>query len=218
MKRRSDTDILQFIRELPGGNVPQYAKLLNTTAIRLNTLLHTSEGQKLVRKNLVVVAEKGLRPKWSSASSSRGCLRSKDVDQMVKDDTLPPFITKLLATVHPTYRDDSLNFLREALDQTANHRSFEEQMSQYMHQDKDRTDSLVQHEERILMLEREASTFEYVLAQANTLRDRVEELTGALKLSGPAPAPAPTPLKAKPKKMTAGAINDGQTTPLSATA
>lgn len=176
------------MRELPGGNVTQYAKLLNTTAIRLNTLLHTAEGQKLVKKGTVVVSEKGKRPGWANETTARGSLRARDVDDMVRNDTLPPFIAKLLEAVHPTYRDDTLNFLREALEQTSNHSTFEQQIAHYMAQDKDRTDALVEHQERILLLEKQASAYEFVLAQAEALKEKVTALNALL----PSPTAAPT--------------------------
>ncbi len=179
LKRRSNEEILLFIAELPGGNPQQYAKLLNTTAMRISTLLHTKEGEKLARKDLVVACERGQMPTWSF-TDKRGALRGRDVDDLLKTGKLPGFILKMLDSIHPQFRDDALNFLREALDQTGNHHSFEDQMSAYMSQDKHRTDHIMDQQGIIAARDAEISRFDYVIEQARSMANILEDQTQRL--------------------------------------
>lgn len=179
LTRRSDTDIIKFITELPHGNVPQYAKLLSTTAIRINALLATKAGQRIVRAGMVVGPEKGKMPAWANGNTKRGALRANDVDAMRRNNLLPPFIQKLLTDVHPKFQDDALNFFREALDQTANHLSIEAQMKAYMDQDRHRTDKIVEGEDRIVQLEGIMLRYERIIDQADRMAGLIENRTTA---------------------------------------
>jgi hypothetical protein len=118
MKRRSDEDILQFMRELPGGNVPQYAKLLNTTRFASTPCSIRPRARSSSVRASSSSPRRASAPAGGLQTTARGSLRARDVDDDGEDNTLPPFISKLLEQVHPTYRDDTLNFLREALEQT----------------------------------------------------------------------------------------------------
>jgi hypothetical protein len=172
--RRSDKEILQFIKDLPGANVPQYAKLLNTTAIRINALLYDGQGAKLVKAGMVCAPEKGKMPSWAKSKTIRGSLRARDVDQMHRDGLLPPFINNLLSKVHSRFQDDALNFLRETLEQTANHTSFESQMTSFMDQDRHRTEAMLAGDDRILQLEGEIARVDILLGKHRDLADIME--------------------------------------------
>jgi hypothetical protein len=172
--RRSDKEILQFMTDLPGGNPAQYAKLLSTTSIRISGLLHAGQGAKLVKAGMVCASEKGQMPSWANKKTTRGCLRARDVDQMQRDGLLPPFIKNLIAKVHPRFQDDALNFLRETLEQTANHSSFETQITSFMEQDRHRTESILSGDDRILALENEMKRVDLLLEKHRSLNEIME--------------------------------------------
>ena len=80
--RLTNQHIYDFINELPGGNVPQYARLLSVSAQRLNNFLSsTSLGQKLIKEGKVCSPMKGMEPHWATSATKRGVLRGKDVPQ-----------------------------------------------------------------------------------------------------------------------------------------
>ena len=190
LKRRSNEDILQFIRDLPGGNVPQYAKLLSTTPVRISALLHTKEGEKLAKTDKVVAAERGQMPTWSF-TDTRGALRGRDVNDIVRQKRLPEFIDNMLNKVHPQFRDDALNFLREALDQTAGHNSFEDQITSYMSQDKHNTDQIVDQALRLERADKEIARFDALMERAQTMATMLEDRTKSAAPEATAETTAP---------------------------
>lgn len=169
LKRRSNEDILNFIEELPGGNPTQYAKLLNTTSIRINALMNTKAGKKLARADKVVASERGHIPTWSF-TDRRGCLKGGDIN--IKK--LPSFISDLLLKIHPEYREDALSFFRNALNQTANHSSIEDQMSYAFEQTKDHTDEIINRGEMLAQRDAEITRFDRILNQARSMAEILE--------------------------------------------
>lgn len=143
MKRQSEDEILDFIRAVPGGNVPQYAKLLNTTAIRINSLLLSDEAKPLIKAGCVKASERGALPAWATSKTVRGSLRASVVDEMYKNGELPEFVSKKLMKIDSHFHQDALEFFRGALEQTANHKSFKDQMEDYLDIEKDNVDSIV---------------------------------------------------------------------------
>lgn len=84
LKRHSDMQltyqhIYDFITALPGGNVPQYSKLLNVSAARLNNFLNTTAmGKRLVKSQLIHAPLKGVWPNWATSKTIRGVLTADD--------------------------------------------------------------------------------------------------------------------------------------------
>lgn len=173
--KQSDTQIFQFIRDLPGGNPPQYAKLLGTTATRINSLLHDGEGKRLVKKGIVKMAPMGQVPAWATSRTERGSLRAKDVDLLMREGALPGFITSMLEKVHPQFRDDALNFLRESLEHTSNNNSFQNTIRSFMDQDRHRTEAMMNSDLRIAQLTSELARVDLILEQNRALSQIVDQ-------------------------------------------
>lgn len=177
--KRSDKEILKFITELPGGNVPQYARLLNTTPARINALLMEGRGRQMVRAGMIRAPELGRIPAWATARTQRGSLRSSDVDHMFANGLLPKFIQKQIASLPSAFKDDALNYLREVLDQTGNHTSFESQVTSFMEQDRHRIEHIMAAEEKSLRLESEIARYDRVLERANQMATLLEDKTNS---------------------------------------
>ncbi len=142
---RSAMDIIDFIDSLPGGNPQQYAKLLGIGAQRITGILGMKNAQdRLVKRGRVRIGERGQRPMWAQEDTQRGSLRAKDIDTMASTGSLPKFVTDAVATVHSDYQGDMLNFLKEAVEQTAGKVSIERVFTNHVGQARHYTDDIVQ--------------------------------------------------------------------------
>lgn len=116
-----DADIIRFIDELPGGSVPQYARLLATSTSRINKLLGAKTGKRLRKK--VCVAPLGMKPKWANETTARGELNAENIT------TLPKFVNELFAAMHPKYRDDGFLLFKTVLEMASGRKGFEQGMT-----------------------------------------------------------------------------------------
>lgn len=176
-RRRSTSDIIDFIEALPGGCVPQYAKLLNTTAVRISEILKSKEGQRrLVKKNLVRASTRGMFPLWAiEGKTERGALDGRDARNMMENGQLPKFIEELLTEVHEEFRSDALNFFADLLDQTAGKVTFESQVRNSIKQTAHYTNELVEVSARLETKSVELDRLEHLLDRSMGMNQRIME-------------------------------------------
>lgn len=115
-----EADIVRFIDELPGGSVPQYARLLATSPTRINKLLKGKSAKRLVLQKKVMAPPIGMLPYWAEDNHPRGELDANNIK------TLPPFVSALLDAMHPTYRDDGLLLFKTLIEMASGRKNFED--------------------------------------------------------------------------------------------
>jgi hypothetical protein len=116
-----------FIEALPGGNVSQYAKLLNTSAIRLNAfLLDNPDGRKLVRKGLIKGPMRGKMPAWATKRTERGVLTANNVP------TGGAALQRILGTIPSAFHADATHMFKMFIHMTSGNITFDEGMGELM--------------------------------------------------------------------------------------
>ncbi len=169
--------ICEFIAALPGGNVPQYAKLLHVTPQRLNTvLLNHKQGQKLVRAGLVCAAMKGMLPKWATHSTKRGVLTAENVPASNQ------VLTRILDKLPARYRGDAEHMFRTIIQMSTGNITFGDGFNELAAPYSELANAHSQMEGELLMIRQ----FNADLRESNgLLREQTELLHKQRLLSGP---------------------------------
>jgi hypothetical protein len=117
--------IANFISSLPGGNVGQYAKLLNVSPTRINDYLkNTRKGKKLVKDGKVLGPMRGRMPAWAGYKTARGVLTADNVP------TDGPALTRILATIPRVYHDDAIYMFKRLVHMSSGNTGFNEVLDQ----------------------------------------------------------------------------------------
>ncbi len=112
--------IHDFIEALPGGNPPQYARLLNISAIRITKFLaENSLGRKLVKNGKVKASIMGVMPSWANKNTERGLLTANEIPNNHR------ILERVCAGMPSTYRVDANHMFKMLVQMTTGNMSIE---------------------------------------------------------------------------------------------